>query len=81
VRPVNALDAAAKEHDRYTETRGPQLARTPSELWAADKRLAREASRIITRTRSQQLQRDCKAVIVAMRFNKWRASRGGDLEL
>lgn len=81
VRPVNALDAAAMEHDKYTEARGPQLARTPSEVWAADKRLAREAARILTRTRSEQLQRDCKAVIVAMRFNKWRKSRGGMLDV
>lgn len=81
VRPVNALDAAAKVHDQYTETRGPQLARTPAEVWAADKQLARSAARIMTRTLSEQLRKDCLAVIVAMRFNKWRKSRGGKLDL
>ena len=81
VRPVNALDAAAMEHDRYTETRGPLLARTPKEVWAADKRLARQAAKIMTRTLSTQLQKDCTAVIVAMRFNKWRTSRGGKLKI
>ena len=81
VKPVNALDAAAVVHDKYTETRGPQLASSPREMWAADKRLAKEAAKIMFRTRSENLKRDCKAVIVAMMANRARRSRGGKIRL
>lgn len=81
VKPVNALDAACVVHDKYTEIRGPQLAKTPKELWAADKRLARSASSILRRTVDPRYQRDCKAVIAAMMANRARRSRGGKVDM
>lgn len=81
VRPVNALDAAALVHDKYTETRGPQLAKTPREMWAADKRLAKAATGILFRTIDARLKTDCKAVIAAMMANRARRSRGGKVKL
>lgn len=81
VKPVNALDAAALVHDKYTETRGPQLAKTPAQVWAADKRLAKAAAKILVRAIDPRLQNDCKLVIAAMMANRARKSRGGKIRL
>ena len=81
VRPVNALDSASMVHDKYTETRGPKLAKTPAEMWAADKRLMSAARSISRRTHDPRLVRDCEAVIAAMKANRHRKSRGGKIRL
>jgi len=78
---MSALDKACMQHDMDTETRGPQRAKGDQKLIrASDARLAREAKKIALDRKTSQRQRALAWVVYrAMKFNKWRKSRGGDL--
>ena len=81
--PMSALDEACYRHDLDTEVRGPRRAGTdPKKLRASDMRLARAAKKIAMDHRTSRRQRALAWVVYrAMRANKWRKSRGGDLNV
>lgn len=80
---MSALDKACMQHDMDTESRGPQKARgDPKLIRASDARLARQAKKIALDPRTSRRQRALAWVVYrAMKLNKWRKSRGGDLDV
>lgn len=69
VQPMNSLDAACMEHDRWTESRGPQLAETRKQVDYADRNLLNSAKAIQKRTSvSSRYWIECQAVIIAMQY-------------
>lgn len=83
VQPMSALDKACMQHDMDTESRGPKRAGTDSaKIRASDARLARQAKKIALDRRTSKRQRALAWVVYrAMKINKWRKSRGGDLDV
>ena len=82
VQPVNELDNACLRHDIDTEVRGPARAgRNPQKLRASDMRLARAAKSIALRTNDVRTRTNAWLVHRAMVFNRWRKSRGGNVDL
>ena len=80
---MSPLDKACMQHDMDTESRGPRRARgDPKLMRASDARLARAAKKIALDTRTSKRQRALAWVVYrAMKMNKWRKSRGGDLDV
>ena len=80
---MSALDRACMQHDLDTESRGPRRARgDPKLMRASDARLARAAKKIALDRRTSRRQRALAWVVYrAMNMNKWRKSRGGDLDV
>lgn len=69
IRPMNALDAACMEHDRWTESRGPQLAKTQEQVTFADRKLRRRAEQIqFQLPYGERYWFECQAVIMAMSY-------------
>lgn len=69
VQPMNELDAACMEHDRWTESRGPQLAKTVEQVVFADRNLKQRAEQILLRTiPGSRYAFECQAVILAMTY-------------
>ncbi len=76
VQPMNSLDQACKLHDLDTEPRGPQKSKTPEEVRASDRRLARAAKVIALDKKKSKRERALAWVVHrAMLTNKWRHSR------
>ena len=69
VQPMNSLDEACMEHDRWTESRGPQLAKTQEQVDFADRKLKQSARQIQSRTNfGSRYWYECQAVIMAMSY-------------
>lgn len=69
VQPMNSLDEACMEHDRWTESRGPQLAKTLEQVVFADRKLQQRAEQIQSRlTPRSRYWYECQAVIMAMAY-------------
>ena len=69
VQPMNSLDAACMEHDRWTESRGPQLAKTVEQVVFADRNLRQSALDILSRTvPGTRYHFECQAVVLAMTY-------------
>lgn len=69
VQPMNSLDEACMEHDRWTESRGPHIAKTQQQVSFADSELRRKAEQI--QSRQEPLSRywyECQAVVMAMSY-------------
>ena len=69
VQPMNDLDEACMEHDRWTESRGPQVAKTQEQVDFADRKLQQSARQIQSRLKfGSRYWYECQAVIMAMSY-------------